>query len=293
MLILVTGANGQLGKSIQSFSIQNNTAHNFVFASRDNLDLSCFDDIEYFIKAKKFDLIINCAAYTNVDEAEENQNEAVLINYLAVKKIAEVAYQRKIKLIHISTDFVFDGFNSQPYKENDVTNPLNFYGKTKLSGENAILSIMKFNAIIIRTSWMYSEYGNNFVDTIMKLSLKGQDLKIVDDQTGNPTYAKDLVSAIFSILDNKKYIKFGQLSTIFHFSNEGACSWYDFAVEIINLSKCQIILHPIKSKDYTFKAQRPKYVSMSKKKIIDEFGVKTFFWKDSLKTCLENLSQFN
>jgi dTDP-4-dehydrorhamnose reductase len=290
MLILVTGANGQLGKSIQSFSIQNNISHSFVFATRDNLDLSCLDDIEYFIEAKKFDLIINCAAFTKVDEAEDNQNEATLINYLAVKKIAQVAQQRKIKLIHISTDFVFDGFNSQPYIENDFTNPLNFYGKTKLLGENAILSIMKFNAIIIRTSWMYSEYGNNFVDTIMKLSLKSQDLKIVYDQTGNPTYAKDLVNAIFSILNTPKYIKFEQLSTIFHYSNEGECSWYDFAEEIINLSKRQILLNPIKSKDYPFKAQRPKNVSLSKKKIIDEFGVKTFFWKDSLNKCLENLS---
>jgi dTDP-4-dehydrorhamnose reductase len=290
MLILVTGANGQLGKSIHNFSISNNTSHDFVFASRDNLDLSCLNLIESFIKARKFDLIINCAAYTEVDEAEVNQKESALINHLAVKKIAQVAQERNIKLIHISTDFVFDGFANQPYVEDDFTNPLNVYGKTKLSGENAILSIMKFNAIIIRTSWMYSEYGNNFVNTILKISQKGQGLKIVSDQTGNPTYANDLVNAIFRILKNKKYKEFKHLSTIFHYSNEGECTWYDFAEEIINLSKRQIQLEPIQSKNYPFKAKRPKNVSMSKKKIIDEFGVETIFWKDSLKTFLENLS---
>jgi len=200
MLTLVTGASGQLGRSIKSLVKLQNISNSFVFATRDQLDLSYLNNIQSYFKDRKFDLIINCAAYTKVDKAELDEKQANLINHLAVKKIAEIAQSNNIKLIHISTDFVFDGFKSQPYLESDATDPLNIYGKTKLACENAVISIMKFNAIIIRTSWVYSEYGNNFVDTILKLVKNGNELNVVSDQIGTPTYASDLGLAILNII---------------------------------------------------------------------------------------------
>ena len=190
MVILVTGANGQLGKSIKSLVEPQKKSHSFVFVTRDQLDLSSPSNIQNYFDTHKFDLIINCAAYTAVDKAESYQEEADMINHIAVKKIAEIAKSNNIKLIHISTDFVFDGLKHKPYSESDACSPLNIYGKTKLEGENAILSIMKFNATIIRTSWLYSEYGNNFVSTIIKLTEKNSSLNIVSDQIGSPTYAR-------------------------------------------------------------------------------------------------------
>ena len=178
MLTLVTGASGQLGRSIKNLVKLQNISNSFVFATRDQLDLSYLNNIQSYFKDRKFDLIINCAAYTKVDKAELDEKQANLINHLAVKKIAEIAKRDNIKLIHISTDFVFDGLKHKPYFENDTTSPLNIYGKTKLAGENAVLSIMNYNAIIIRTSWVFSEYGNNFVDTILKLTQKNKLLVI-------------------------------------------------------------------------------------------------------------------
>ena len=290
MLTLITGANGQLGKTIRSLVKQKKISSSFVFASRNQLDLSHLDHIQYFIEKHKFDLIINCAAYTAVDKAEVHEKEADLVNHLAVKKIAEVALSNNIKLIHISTDFVFDGLKHQPYFESDLTGPLNIYGNTKLAGENAVLSIMKFNAIIIRTSWVYSEYGNNFVDTILKLIQKGVDLNIVSDQIGTPTYANDLGKAILSIIESKKFNATEQESQIYHYSNEGSCNWYDFAREIVNISGAKCIINPIKSKDYPTAAKRPKYALLSKKKISKEFNLNINSWQDSLKYCMKNLS---
>ncbi len=289
MFILVTGANGQLGKSIKSLVVKNKISHSFIFASRLELNLSYSDSIQNYFKDRKFDLIINCAAYTKVDKAEQDKEQANLINHLAVKKIAEIAESNNFKLIHISTDFVFDGLKNQPYIENDVTSPLNVYGKTKLAGENAILSIMKSNAIIIRTSWVYSEYGNNFVDTILKLLQKNSDLKIVSDQIGSPTYANDLGQTILSIIESEKFNDIEQESKIFHYSNEGECSWYEFAKEIRNISGNNCTLNPIKTQNYPTPAERPKHVVMSKKKISEEFDLKINFWKDSLKFCIKNL----
>ena len=173
MQTIVTGANGQLGRSIKRLVKQKKISNSFVFATREQLDLSNLQNIKSYFEVNKFDLIINCAAYTSVDKAELDEKEANMVNHLALKQIAEIAQRNNIKLIHISTDFVFDGLKgSAPYLESDQTSPINAYGKTKLDGENAILSIMKFNAIIIRTSWLYSEYGNNFVDTLLKLMVK-------------------------------------------------------------------------------------------------------------------------
>ena len=290
MLILVTGSNGQLGKSIKSLVKSSNINHSFIFVTRDQLDLSYLTHIESYFKDYKFNLIINCAAYTRVDKAEFDENQANLINHLSVKKIAEIAESKNIKLIHISTDFVFDGLKHQSYFESDPTSPLNIYGKTKLAGENAILSIMKFNAIIIRTSWVYSEYGNNFVDTILKLIEKGGDLNIVCDQIGSPTYASDLGQVILDIIKSYKVNALDQDSEIYHYSNKGKCSWYDFAKEVANISGADCIINPIKAKDYITAATRPQQVLMNKEKISKNFGLKINFWKDSLKICMTNLS---
>jgi len=290
MFILVTGANGQLGESINSFVKQQKTSDSFIFVTRDQLDLSSFSNIQHYFETHKFDLIINCAAYTAVDKAEYYREEADMINHLAIGKIAEIAKNNNIKLIHISTDFVFDGLKQKPYFESDATSPLNLYGQTKLEGENAILSVMKFNAIIIRTSWLYSEYGNNFVATILRLTQKNSNLNIVSDQIGSPTYAGDLAQAILQIIKSDKFNVLEKASEVYHYSNDGECSWYDFAKEIVNISGAKCLISPIKAKDYPTAAKRPKYALMSKKKISKEFDLKIISWKDSLKYCMNNLS---
>jgi len=290
MFILVTGANGQLGESINSFVKQQKTSDSFIFVTRDQLDLSSFSNIQHYFETHKFDLIINCAAYTAVDKAEYYREEADMINHLAIEKIAEIAKNNNIKLIHISTDFVFDGLKQKPYFESDATSPLNLYGQTKLEGENAILSVMKFNAIIIRTSWLYSEYGNNFVATILRLTQKNSNLNIVSDQIGSPTYAGDLAQAILQIIKSDKFNVLEKASEVYHYSNDGECSWYDFAKEIVNISGAKCLISPIKAKDYPTAAKRPKYALMSKKKISKEFDLKIISWKDSLKYCMNNLS---
>jgi len=290
MFVLVTGASGQLGKSLNRFVENNILNHQFVFATREQLDLSNFKNVRRFIEKNQFNIIINCAAYTSVDNAETEKEQANLVNHLSVKNIAEVARDNYIKLIHISTDYVFDGSKLASYDETDNTSPLNVYGKTKLDGENAILSIMELNAIIIRASWVYSEHGNNFVNTILILSQKKDKLNIVSDQIGSPTNAKDLAGAIVSIINNKKFYETDTPSEVFHYSNDGECSWYDFAKEIVSLSGTKCIISPIDSKDYPQKALRPKYVLMNKRKIQDYFGLEIHFWTDSLKSCIKDLS---
>ena len=291
MHILVTGANGQLGKSFYHLVNLNKINHQFVFASRVQLNLLNFKNVRKYIEKNKFDIILNCAAYTSVDKAENEKTEANLINNLAVKKIAEIAKSLNIKLIHISTDFVFDGLKNFPYLETDTTSPINIYGKTKLAGENAILSIMKFNAIIIRTSWVYSEYGNNFVDTILNLINNRNELNIVSDQIGSPTYVGDLAQVILSIIKSDNWLGLDRETEIYHFSNNGACSWYEFAKEIAHISGSKCSINPIKTEDYQLAAKRPKHVVLNKEKISKEFNLKLIFWKDSLKKCMKHIQE--
>ena len=290
MIVLVTGANGQLGKSLNRLVDLNKLNQQFVFTTREDLDLSNFKNVRNFIEKKQFDVIINCAAYTFVDKAETEKEEANLLNNLAVKNIAEIAKDNKIKLIHISTDYVFDGLKFESYDETDNTSPLNVYGKSKRDGENSILSIMNFNATIIRTSWVYSLYGNNFVDSILKLCKKNDKLNVVSDQIGSPTNANDLASAVISIINSKIFSETVQLSGIFHYSNGGECSWYDFAKEIASISGIKCIINPLSSKDYPQDAARPKQVLLNKRKIQDFFGLEIIFWKDSLRECIKVLS---
>jgi dTDP-4-dehydrorhamnose reductase len=210
MRILVTGKNGQLGKSINKIVYTHKCKNNyqqdneFIFVGREELDLSNNSSIiNYFDNHDKFDIIINCAAYTAVDKAEEEQELVNQVNHLAVKQLAGIAKEQKAKLIHISTDYVFDGESDKPYIETDKTNPINVYGKTKLAGEKVLQTVMPMNAIIIRTSWLYSEYGNNFVSTVLRLGKERDELNIVSDQIGSPTYATDLAGAILEIIKNK------------------------------------------------------------------------------------------
>ncbi len=290
MFVLVTGANGQLGKSLKYLVNQNKTDYCFVFLTREQLDLTNFQNVRSFIEENQFDVIINCAAYTAVDKAESEKKQANLINHLSVKNIAEIAKDNCIKLIHISTDYVFDGLKIRPYNEKDNTSPKNVYGKTKLDGENAILSTMACDALIIRTSWLYSEHGNNFLDTILKLTQTKEKLNIVSDQIGSPTYANDLAIAILKIIESKKFYEVSEISEVFHYSNDGKCSWYDFAREIVQISGKKCSINPIFSKDYPQSAIRPKHVLLNKNKIRNVFDLDIIFWKDSLNKCIQALS---
>ena len=297
MRVIVLGKNGQVGQSIQNIvnkiSHDNLKNYDFVFVGRDELDLSKSENIQAYFEKNKFDVAINCAAYTNVEKAEVDENEASLINHMAVKEVATIAKKNNMKLIHISTDFVFDGDKREPYIESDKTSPVNIYGKTKLAGEFSAISIMKYNAVVLRSGWIYSDFGNNFVDTIIKnATLKGQ-LNIISDQFGTPTYANDLAQIIIDILNKDKFNEREMPSEIFHYSNEGECSWFDFAKEIVDILQIDCNLSPITSDDYPQLAKRPKYSVLSKKKISEEFDLNINYWKDSLKSCLQNLKLSN
>jgi dTDP-4-dehydrorhamnose reductase len=287
MRILVTGKNGQLGKSIHKIvnseveTNNNLNSHNFVFVGREELDLSSESNIShYFDSSDKFDVIINCAAYTAVDKAEEELELANQVNHLAVKQLAEVAKTQQAKLIHISTDYVFDGKSDKPYIEADETNPINVYGKTKLAGEQALKEIMPTDAIIIRTSWVYSEYGNNFVKTMLRLGKERGKLNVVSDQIGSPTYATDLASVILKMIDFKDYQNKGQSTEIYHYSNEGEISWYEFAKEIFKLADIQCSVNPITTEQYSTPAKRPMNTLMNKDKMVNFF--KIIPWRKSL-----------
>ncbi len=283
MNILVTGAKGQLGSEIKVLSKK--YPYNFFFTDKEELDIIDKDKIKNFIDENKIDLIINCAAYTAVDKAEDDRELAKLINYQAVSNLAQISKEKDIKLIHISTDYVFDGKNYKPYKEDDKTNPINFYGITKLKGEK-VFANSGAKGIIIRTSWVYSSFGNNFAKTMLKLGREREELSIIFDQIGTPTYAKDLAKTILDIipkLDNK--------AEIYHFSNEGVCSWYDFAKEIMKIAKIDCTINPIETKMYPTPAKRPYFSLLNKSKIKKEFNINIPYWKDSLNKCLEILGE--
>ena len=296
MRILVTGKNGQLGQSINKLinietKIENNSNSNeFIFVGREEIDLSSKSDINhYFDSNNKFDIIINCAAYTAVDKAEEEQELANQVNHLAVKQLAEISKAQHTKLIHISTDYVFDGESDKPYLESDTPNPINVYGKTKLAGEKTLQAIMSTNAIIIRTSWVYSEFNNNFVKTMLRLGQERNELNVVSDQIGSPTYATDLAEVILKIISNKNYQNKEQSTEVYHYSNEGEISWYDFAKEIFKIAKINCKVNPITTQQYTTPAKRPKNTLMNKDKIAETFNFQMVKWKNSSSNCLNQL----
>ena len=289
MKILVTGKNGQLGKSIHKIVTSNEQNSEFVFIGREVLDLSSQDNIINYFNNNSFDIIINCAAYTAVDKAEKEVELANYINHLAISKIAEISNKQKIKLIHISTDFIFDGVSEKAYLESDNPSPLNIYGKSKLEGEVAVCAAMQKNAIIIRTSWLYSEYSNNFVETILRKAKKCDELNVVSDQFSSPTNASDLAKVIIQIINHKKFRNHNQSTQIYHYSSYGVCSWFEFAREIVELANIDCQVNPIETKDYLTAARRPKYSFLNTDKIVKGFGLEIPFWKDSLKASIDNL----
>jgi len=283
--ILVTGANGQLGSEIRDLSSQ--YEYKFIFTNRDELNIIDENAIEMSIKQNNIDVIINCAAYTAVDKAESDEIQADLVNRKAVKKLAKISKQNNIKLIHISTDYVFDGTNCKPYVEQYQTNPKSVYGKTKLDGELEMLRINPKNSIIIRTSWVYSSFGNNFVKTMLRLGKEKDELAVIFDQVGTPTYAADLAKAILDILPKISNEKV----EIYHYSNEGVLSWYDFAKEIMKMAKLECNINPIETYQYPTPAARPHYSLLNKSKIKKDFNIITPYWKDSLDKCLKKMGE--
>ncbi|MBK2093302.1 dTDP-4-dehydrorhamnose reductase [Francisella philomiragia] len=288
MKILVTGSNGQLGSELKELvfnsklEIQNYT---FIFADSKLLDITDHQAVKKFIVDNDIKVIINCAAYTAVDKAETDIEMADKINHLAVANMAIVAKEHGIKLVHISTDYVFDGYSYRPYLEDDQTNPQGVYGSTKLAGEQAILDINPKNSIIIRTSWVYSYYGNNFVKTMLRLGRERDSLGVIYDQVGTPTYAKDLAKTILDIVPRIQNSKL----EIYNYSNEGVTSWYDFAKEIMSIVKLNCQINPIETVDYPTPAKRPHYSVLNKTKIKEDFNIEIPYWKDSIYRCLRKL----
>ena len=291
MKILVIGKNGQLAKSIKKISQQKNYSHlnNFVFAGKEEIDLTNLNSIKNYFNNSNVDIVINCAAYTAVDKAEDEEILANLVNHIAVKELANIANKKNISLIHISTDYVFDGLKGKPYNEDDRAFPLNSYGKSKLSGENALLSVTNLNAIIVRTGWVYSEFGENFVKTVLSHANNNKSINMISDQFGTPTYANDLANAILTIAISEKFLSKNKLSKIYNFSNLGGCTWFDFAREIINLYDTQCIVNPIQTKEFPLPAKRPSYSILNKKLVIKDFDLTIKHWKESLKACMKNL----
>lgn len=281
--VLVTGSNGQLGKSLQKIASEKSNKIDFTFTTRDSLDISNLKEFESFFKDNTFDYCINCAAYTAVDKAEEEKEQAFLINAEAVKTLAETCKEYKVMLIHISTDFVFDGLKNEPYIETDSPNPINVYGASKLQGEKFIQEILD-TYYIIRTSWVYSEFGNNFVKTMLRLANERDEISVVNDQIGCPTYATDLAKTILDIvyLNQQEY-------GIYHYSNIGEISWFSFAQNIFNEMKSNCTVLPMASKDYQSKAKRPLYSVLNTQKIHKTFYLKEIGFKTSLTKCLKSL----
>lgn len=283
--ILVTGSNGQLGSEIKELS--SNYSYNFFFTDKSNIDITNKDNIKAFCQTNNINVIINCAAYTTVDKAESDIENADLVNRKAVKKLAIISKELDIKLIHISTDYVFDGRNCKPYNEEFQTNPQSVYGRTKLEGELELININPKNSLIIRTSWVYSYYGNNFVKTMIKLGKEKESLGVIFDQIGTPTYALHLAKTILDIIPNIQNEKV----EVVNFSNEGVLSWYDFAKEIMKMAKLSCKIDPIETFQYPTPAKRPHFSVLNKAKIKEMFNIEIPYWKDGLDDCLKRLGE--
>jgi dTDP-4-dehydrorhamnose reductase len=282
-VILITGAKGQLGNELKVIS-RKFFGLDFIFTDLDTLDITDPEKISEIIRRKKPDWIINCAAYNYVDRAESEIETASLVNSTAVKNISSALKDTLTRLIHISSDYVFDGRASSPYRENESPNPLSAYGRSKLEGEkNAMLH---YGSIVIRTSWLYSSFGNNFVKTILRLAKDNDSLQVVNDQIGTPTYAADLAQAIMQIISGVLRQQIAFNAGLYHYSNEGACSWYEFATAIIEEAGLKCKINPILSRDYPSVAVRPSYSVLDKSKIKDNFNVTIPHWRVSLNKCI-------
>ena len=283
--ILVTGSNGQVGSEIKAIS--SNYAYNFFFTDRNVIDITNKENIKAYCQTNNINVIINCAGYTAVDKAQSDEINTDLVNRKAVKKLALVCEELNIKLIHISTDYVFDGKNFKPYCEQYKTNPQSVYGKSKLDGENEMIKINPKNSIIIRTSWVYSYYGANFVKTMLRLAKEKKSLGVIFDQIGTPTYARDLAKVILDIIPQINNTKV----EIYNYSNEGVLSWYDFAKEIMKMAKLDCKINPIETFQYPTPAKRPHFSLLNKSKIKTKFNIEIPYWKDGLDDCLRRLGE--
>lgn len=280
--ILITGANGQLGNEMRVVSAEQEQL-TYHFTDVAELDICDIEAIERYVVDHAIDCIVNCAAYTNVNKAEEDTELCDKLNHLAPANLARVAAKHQIGLIHVSTDYVFNGEHYVPYKEDEPTCPNSVYGATKLAGEQAILSIHP-EAVVIRTAWLYSTFGNNFVKTMLRLGSEREELGVVFDQIGTPTYARDLACTIQHIM-----VK-GIVPGIYHYSNEGVCSWYDFTKMIFALggiTTCQ--LKPLHTDEYPTPAARPHYSVLDKTKIKQTYGIDVPYWVDSLRECISSV----
>ncbi|GAA4826764.1 dTDP-4-dehydrorhamnose reductase [Algivirga pacifica] len=282
MNILVTGKNGQLGSEIQVLA-NDCPNFNFIFTDVVELDITDRDRVQTFFAENTIDIVINCAAYTAVDKAEDEYELADRVNNQAVEYLVEAATTVNARFIHISTDYVFDGSGNIPYTEVDGVSPLGVYGKTKLAGEQHVLKA-SIPGIVIRTSWVYSSFGNNFVKTMMRLGKEREELGVIVDQIGSPTYARDLAEVCLSIC--VKEDQWRDSNEVYHYSNDGVCSWYDFATTIMELNGIDCVVKPIETIDYPTKAERPLYSVLNKKKIKEHFLLSHKHWKKSLVDCI-------
>lgn len=283
--ILVTGANGQLGNSIRLLA-KHYPQYNFLFTDVDTLDITDPQAVGKAIKDNQVDYVVNCAAYTAVDKAEDDEELCRRLNSYAVGVLGKAAHEAGAKMVHVSTDYVFSGTSYLPYKETDETRPVSAYGRTKLAGEQILQEVCP-EAVIIRTAWLYSEFGSNFVKTVLRLGKERDELRFVFDQIGTPTYAGDLAAAVMAVVTADE--KGAYVPGIYHYSNEGVCSWYDFTVKILEIAGIACRVFPIETEEYPTRAVRPPYSVLNKKKIKETYGVTVPHWEESLRVCMEKL----
>lgn len=282
MNILITGANGQLGSEIKKIHDQY-SQHRFFFTDVEELDITNDTQVSDYLTTHQIEVVINCAAYTAVDKAEEDEANAKLLNGSAPEILANAVKEKGGKLIHVSTDYVFNGKTYIPYKEDDETSPETSYGRTKLTGEKRIIE-QNTDAFIVRTAWLYSEYGKNFVKTMLRLGREKNDIGVIFDQVGSPTYALDLAETLLKLVDRRT-----KGTTLYHYSNEGVCSWYDLAVEIMNHKNYDCRVNALGTHEYPTPAKRPPYSVLDKSKIKQELSIDIPHWRESLIKCLDNL----
>lgn len=281
--VLVTGSKGQLGNEVQVLA-SSYPQFEFIFTDVEELDICDREAVEKYFAERKIDVLLNCAAYTAVDKAEEDVELCYRINEKAVGILGEVAAQYGTKMVHVSTDYVFDGTSYLPYTEDRPVCPATVYGKSKLAGELLMMDVCPA-AVIVRTSWLYSSFGNNFVKTMIKLGRERDTLNVIFDQVGTPTYAADLADALLQIVSADKFIP-----GVYHYSNEGVCSWYDFTIAIHQIAGINCRVLPIESKDYPAKTPRPHYSVLNKKKIKTNYNIQIPHWEDGLRRCMAILA---
>ena len=289
MNVLVTGGSGQLGSEIKDMALQY-SSFKLLFPDSAEVDICNCLQLETYLKDHKIKAVINCAAYTAVDRAEQEAELAEKVNATGVLNLVNALEKVAGKLIHISTDYVFDGQGSVPYKEAEEVHPMGVYGRTKRKGELAVLN-SSIDGIVIRTSWLYSAYGTNFVKTMLRLGLEREEVTVVSDQVGSPTSATDLAKTCLELLSFEKQPRLNSKGKLYHFSNEGMASWYEFALAIMTLAKIACHVKPVETKDYPTLAKRPQFSVLNTSKIKNDFEIKIPHWSASLASCISKLKQ--